>query len=189
MYKKVQTFFFVIMIFAKTLLAASYDDTIISMYAKLSPRIVLMSSEKDTIEDKSIDICLLYQSIDEQAATTLQRKINDNYKNGIKEYEINAKKVLYTKLDECAKSKILFLFASESLQLQKSIEFSREKKILTISYDSKNLEQGADISLFIGRKVLPYININSIKNKGIDIDNLLLRISKIYIKEREGEKK
>jgi hypothetical protein len=181
---KVQIFFIALMICANTLFASSYDDDILNMYAKLSPRIVLMSSIKEKL-DNSLEICLLHEITDAQTASMLQEKIISTYKNDIKNYRLEIKKVLYSQLDECTKSHMLFLFTTNEIALKKSVEFSIEKKILTISYDSKLLENGVDMSLFIGRKVMPYINTSSMKRKEIELDNILLRVSKIY---REAQK-
>lgn len=184
MFKKVQSFFIVLMFCANSIFAANYDDDILNMYAKLSPRIVLMSSVKKEL-GTTVEICLLHEKSDASTASMLQEKIINNYANGIKNYKLDIKKVLYSELDECAKSHMLFLFATNEMELKKSVEFSREKKMLTIAYDSKVLESGVDVSLFIGRKVLPYVNMGSIKRKGIELDGILLRISKIY---REAQK-
>ena len=186
MFRKVQSFFILFIVCTNSIFAMNYDDDILSMYAKLSPRIVLLSSTKENLKD-TLEICLLHESSDEQTASTLQDKMLNNYKNGIKNYRLDIKKVLYTKLDECANSNMLFLLATDEAQLQKSIQFSRDKKILTISYDSKALESGADISLFIGRKILPYLNVRTIQNKGIELESMLFRISKIYNLQAKGD--
>ena len=179
MLKRLQSFLLLFMVCNASIFAATYDDDVLSMYAKLSPRFVLMSTLKDELND-SIEICLLHDDVDAQVASVLQKKIIDNYKNGIKSYSVGVKKVLYTNHEECARSDMLFLFTTNEQLLKKSIDFSHEKNILTISYDSKVLESGVDISLFIGRKVVPYINVNSVTSKKIELDNILLRISKIY---------
>ncbi len=183
MLKKVKIFSIVVLLSTSTLFAAHYDDDILSMYAKLSPRIILMSTLKEKREQK-LEICLLHQKIDEQAALALQEKIINNYQTKIQSYDFEIKRTLYEREEECINSSLLFLFAGSVSQVKKSVAFSKEKKILTLSYDAKLLENGVDISLFIGRKVTPYINVGSIQSKGITMDNMLLRVSKIY---REAE--
>lgn len=186
MCKKVQSFFILLIFCTQGLFAMSYDEDILNMYAKLSPRIVLMSSIKDEL-DSSLGICILHEETDDQAASTLHKKIINNYKDGLKGYTLRIKKVFYSNLEECRSTNMLFFFRTNEMQLKKSIEFSQENQILTISYDSKTLESGVDLSLFIGRKVVPYINVRSIKSKGIILENILFRISKIYNTQTKGE--
>lgn len=52
-----------------------------------------------------------------------------------------------------------------------------------MAYDAKYLEQGVHASLFLGRKVTPYINLNGMRKNEIELDNTLVRISKIYSNE------
>jgi hypothetical protein len=52
-----------------------------------------------------------------------------------------------------------------------------------MSYDPKYLEKGVNASLFLGRKVTPYVNMNALRKNGIELDNVLVRISKIYSNE------
>jgi len=63
------------------------------------------------------------------------------------------------------------------------VKFSNRYKILTIAYDNKMLKNGVDISLFLGRKIVPFLNMKSISKKNIKLDNMLLRISKLLVKE------
>jgi hypothetical protein len=52
-----------------------------------------------------------------------------------------------------------------------------------MSYNNHYLEYGVGSSLFIGKKVVPYLNTEAIFNNKLEIDNILLRISKIYKKK------
>lgn len=162
--------------------ANSYDDDILNIYSKLSPRFILMSSQKEKIKD-DINICILHDELDERVAKTLIRKTNDNYQNGIKNYSIKLTALNYSNINTCQDSQLMFLFNSSVKNLKQAVEFSRKNKILTIAYDEKLLQSGVDISLFLGRKITPYLHIDSINNKDIMLDNVLIRISKIYSKE------
>ena len=143
------------------------------------PRIVLMSSQKDKINDE-ISICVLHNDIDEKTAISLIEKTNNNYPHGIKNYRLEFIRVTYSNLGKCENSTLLFLLNSNEKSIEQALEFSRKKSILTISYDSMLLSSGVDMSMFFGRKITPYINVNSIRKKEIKLNNNLLRISKIY---------
>ena len=159
--------------------AAAYDSDILNTYSKLSPRFILMSTQKSKIDER-INICLSHEPEDEAAAQELIDLTRANYPKGIKEYEIHFVKTRYGDARACSESQLHFLFNTNRESLKNALLFSQTQKIMTISYDGKHLEDGVDISLFIGRKIVPHLNIKSIEKKGIQLDNLLLRISKIY---------
>lgn len=175
-------FIFFIIIYSTLLSAFNYDDDILDIYSKVMPRFVLMSSQIDKLSSK-ISICIISEEVDKLSAMTLIEKSNENYPDGIKNYTINYIYVDYTDIDECKTSKLAFLFNSDKKNIDDFLQFSLENKILTLSYSKEFLKNGVDISLFLGRKIVPYLNIDSIKKKGIQLNNLLLRISKIYAKE------
>ncbi len=166
-----------------TLLSASnYDEDILEIYSKMLPRFIIMSSQKNKIE-KNIEICILYDKLDERVAFSLGEKIIDNYPKGLLTHPIHIIKDTYSNIESCEKTQIIFMFDTNKEQILKTVLFSQERSILTMSYYVSSLTQGADTSLFIGRRVAPYLNIESIKKKKIIFDNLLLRVSKIYIGE------
>lgn len=179
MFKKVKTFFILFIVSLTSASAMSYDEDVLNMFAKLSPRIALMSSVKEQL-DKTLVITVLYEISDKQTASALQEKIYNNYKNGLSGYTLEVKKVSYANMQESAKSHVLFLLATDAVQLQSAVAFAKARKILTVAYDAKALENGVDISLYLGRKVMPYLNLQSIKEKNIELENILFRISKIY---------
>ena len=162
--------------------ASVYNDDILNTFSKILPRFILMSSQKEKIKDE-INICILHDKMDKRPTSFLITKINDNYPNGIKDYKIKLIKSNYSHIKKCKDSQLAFLFNSNEENINQALEFSQKNKILTISYDAKLLKSGVEVSLFLGRKITPYINIENIVKKDIVLNNLLLRISKIYSKE------
>ena len=164
--------------------AYEYDDDVLAIYSKLSPRFVLLSSLKDKIK-KEINVCVLHEDIDDNAAKTFIRKITNNYPNGIKDYQLKLINGVYPNLKDCKESHLIFLLNTTDKNVIYSVSFAKKNKILLLSYDSKILEYGVDVSLFIGRKVTPYVNVESLKTKEIEFNNVLLRVSKIYQKKEQ----
>lgn len=162
----------------------AYDSDILNIYSKMLPRFVLMSNKREKV-DEEIKICILYDKIDERDALSLIKKINTNYPNGIKDAKIKLQMGDYNSLDICKNSQSAFLFNSNEQNIKNAISFLNQQKVLSIAYDAQALENGAQISLFIGRKVQPYINIKEVLDNNIVLDNILLRVSKIY---KESEK-
>jgi YfiR/HmsC-like len=173
-------FFIIVMIFCfQPLYAAVYDSDILNTYSKLSPRIILMSTQKSKIIN-SINICLTYEPEDEMAAQEFISLTKANYPNGIQSHTIAFLKMSYENIGVCSNSHLNFILSANENFLKKVLLFSKTEKIMTMSYDDKLLDKGVDISLFIGRKISPHLNLQSISKKGIRLDNILLRISKVY---------
>lgn len=168
-----------------TIHASVYDDETLTIFAKIIPRMILMSSQKERIKE-NIEICILNDKIDERTALLLIDKIHDAYPNGITNHPLKLTNSTYTAIDKCQNSQLIFLLDTNDKNIEKALQYSHDHTAMNISYDPKYLENGVETSLFFGRKVTPYLNINALRKNGIEIDNLLIRISKIYL--YEGEK-
>ena len=171
---------FSIILGGSVLNASSYDEDILGIFSKVLPRFVLMSSLKTDIK-KEIDICILSDEIDKFVALSLISKINANYPNGIKRYKVNIKSHTFEELDTCKVSQLIFMFDSNKKNINNTVKFSNKHQILSMSYNEALLSDGVATSLFIGRKVVPYINMKAISDNKIILDNILLRVSKIYL--------
>lgn len=165
--------------YVSTLDASNYDNDVLNIFSKILPRFIIMSTQKKKIKD-NIEICILNDDVDKLTAESLQKKIKKNYPDGIQNYPIHLLNSNYKVLDTCKNSQLIFLFNSNEKDINRALLFAQENTILSMSYDEKLLESGVAISLFIGRKVLPYINMEAIKNNKIELNGMLLRVSKIY---------
>lgn len=170
---------------ATSLSAATYDDDVLDMFSKIAPRLILMSSQKDRLKEK-IEICILHDKIDEAVKTSLMGRIQSSYPNGIKNYPIKLIDGDYTHIDLCKNSHLLFMLNTNEENIKYSLKYAAAHSSLTMSYDPSLLTYGVNASLFLGRKVTPYLNLDSTQKNKIEFDNLLIRISKIYL--NEGEK-
>lgn len=164
------------------LYALSYDADVLTIFSKVLPRIILMSSQKNVLQDK-MEICVLHDKLDERIALSLMDKIDSSYPSGIKNYKIRLRESDYSNLEVCKNSQLVFIFDTDDKNINKTIKFSNKHDIFTMSYDAKYLEKGVHASLFLGRKVTPYINMDDIRKNEMELDNALVRISKIYSSE------
>lgn len=171
-----------LMLYASSLNASGYDDDVLEIFSKMLPRFVLMSNQKNLLKER-LEICILNDKIDEKTALTLMNKIDTNYPNGIKNYKIRLVEGDYANVNACRNSQLIFMFDSADENIAKAIRYSKENHVLSMSYDAKYLENGVGASLFLGRKVVPYINVNALHKNGVEFDNLLVQISKIYASE------
>lgn len=163
------------------LYASTYDDDVLEIFSKIIPRFILMSSQKQTIQ-KQIDICILYHKLDERSAISLIENIQKNYPNGIKNYPLKLTKSDYETIGKCQKSQLAFMFNANDTIMNDSIRFLNTNTVLTMSYDSRYLDNGVESTLYLGRKVIPYINMGALRENNIELENTLVQISKIYSK-------
>ena len=170
--------------FSLPIFASVFNDEMLSTYAKLSVRFVLMSTLKSELSE-NINVCIGSKREDERAATTLLDFIHEHYPAGIGKYKVNVMKSDYSNIDFCKESSLLFLLSIERKDLQKILSFAKKNRILTMSYEQSLVEEGVDISLFIGREIRPYIGLATIFEKDIHLDNVLIRVSKIHKKQVE----
>lgn len=168
-----------------TIHASVYDDETFTIFAKILPRMVLMSSPKERIKE-NIELCIINDKVDERTAIQLIDKINDAYPNGVANHPIKLTNSTYSSIEKCQNSQLIFLLNTNEKNIENTLKYAYTHKTLTMSYDPKYLDNGVQTSLFLGRKVTPYLNINALRKNGIEVDNLLIRISKIYL--NEGEK-
>lgn len=160
--------------------AANYDTDILGIYSKILPRFVLMNESRYK-KDGRVNICLIRNRVDSDSAAVLANDIAKNYPQGLQNKKISIQQTDYLDIKQCKDSDLFFLFNTSDKYLQDALTFANDHNILTVSYDDVMLAKGVEISLFIGRKIVPYINITAVKKNGIQLDYVLFRISKIYV--------
>ncbi|MDD2790749.1 MAG: hypothetical protein PHU40_08825 [Sulfurimonas sp.] len=165
--------------YSPSIYAISYDDDTLDIFAKITPRFVLLSDLKSKLQ-KDITLCILHDPVEQMAANSFANKIAQSYPKGIKDYTLKTIVSSYPTLDKCSDAQLLFLFNTDEATLMRTLQFAQKKRMLTVAYDAALLTFGVDFSLFLGRNITPYINMKSIFIKDIQLDNLLFRISKIY---------
>lgn len=170
-----------LLLFINPLFADEYEQSKLTIFSKLLPRFVLMSSQKTKLKN-TIKICLTSEYENNIHSNYLKEKLENN---SIANFQNTIIDTNYNNLFLCRNADIVFMFNSEQKTFSKAIEYFNNKEILTISYDPFFLTYGANISLYFGNKVQPFINVKSITQKNIQLDNILLRISKIYRENSE----
>jgi hypothetical protein len=165
-----------------TIYASMYDSDTLTIFAKIAPRIVLMSSQKEQVKE-SIEICVTSDKIDESTALSFIDQIKSVYPNGIANHPLKITSTSYLAIEKCQNSQLFFLLNTNEKNIDRTLQYAHNHMGLTMSYDPKYLDNGIETSLFFGRKVTPYLNINALRKNGIEIDNLLIRVSKIYLYE------
>ena len=177
-------FFTITLLYFTTLNACVYDDEALTLYSKIIPRMVLMSSQKERIKE-NIELCIVNDKIDERTALSLMDKLHDAYPSGINNHPLKLINTTYATIEKCQNVQLIFLLSSSDKNIEKALHYTQEHTAMSMSYDPQYLANGVEASLFFGRKVTPYLNLNALRKNRIVIDNLLIRISKIYLDEGE----
>lgn len=173
-------FLILMTIFLSSLFSHSINESLLNIHATVVPKLSLMDYEfKQKLDNNSISIIIYYDNIDYKSAKKLQDKINSKYSDGLKGHPVEAKLVLYTKQDSL-RANIYYLFPSNEKNVKATLKKATTNNAMTFSYSSDDLSHGCMISLDIGTKVKPIINLNAIKSNDISIRPVLIDISNIY---------
>ena len=166
--------------FSISLFATTISESLLQIHATLMPKVYLMDySYKEKIDNNSIVIAIAYNKVDYSSAQSLKEKIEAKYRDGIKSYSIDVKLVPYSQVDKNS-ANIYYLFPTNSKNIKKVIKKANEDNALTFSYLKDDLQHGIMISVSIGNRVKPILNLNAIKLHNISFRPVLLNISKIY---------
>ena len=137
------------------------------------------SNFQKKIKNNSIKIAILYDANSYQSALLLKDKIETRYPNKIQDYTIQTVLLPYNK-KITYDANLYYLFPTDSKNIQLIINKAKKIKALTFSYLNSDLNNGIMLSLDIGKKVKPIINLNAAKSGEITFRPILLKISKIY---------
>ena len=171
--------------FTVALQAYTYNNALMKIYAKIAPRMVLMTQDSQHSTDKKIHICILYEKGDEASAKSLRDAMQSIYPDGLNERPLSFTLAPYSHYSSCKNASLLFLLDTDSETMKPGLEFAAKHRILTMSYSSRFLNEGVILSLHLGKTVRPYLNMEAAVKNGITPNNLLIRISKIYSKGGE----
>lgn len=169
-----------------SLLAYSYQDTYLQVYAKVLPKVLVMNLPK-TPSPGQLNICVLYEAGDGHSAERLIRFIGNLYGEGLGKQKVSAVAVELSALHQCASTSALMLMQSDASRISPVIQFAAAHHLFTAAYDPRHVEHGIIFALEFGSKVQPYINVDAAKQTDVPLDGALLQISKIYRKPEKPQ--
>lgn len=159
----------------------TYDSTLLHIGAKLFPKIVLM--EKGTKEriQSSINFDIVATGSNKETAQRLSEIIERQYGGVLSNYSLNISIISPKEVFEVKNVHgfILLMDADDSM-LSLVLEHAYKNKTLTFCFDPVLLQKGAAISLYIGRSVKPYINLNILKHVPFTFEFGFLNLSQPY---------
>lgn len=169
---------FTLLLLSLQLFAYEYDDTLLSIEAKLFPKIAML--EKNIKEKKSstLSLTILAEEIDLYTAQELKRKILTNYPKKILNKKVHVEIKNPDDILEMNIDAVIVLYNSTEV-VEKLALWANRHKILTFSYDSYDLKHGIVASIYIGKHTKPYLNTTVIKKYNFSFDSYLLSVSKL----------
>lgn len=171
-----KVFLFIILL-SLQLFSRQYDETLLSIEAKLFPKIVVLEQHIKQKVSSHLSFVIITQEIDQEIAQDFKSKILEAYPDKLlnKKIQIEIKSiddVLDRNLDA-----IIFLHV-EKEKLASLTSWTNRHNIVTLSYDSIDLDYGVVASIYIGKSTKPYLNTSVIKKYNFIFDSYLLRLSK-----------
>lgn len=170
---------FFLMLHPAWLEAKYYDTDILTIFSKILPRIVTMS-DLDPAKGNPVTICIVHEDMDGAAARRFEALLKQNNTGRDEAHVLQTVSTDFTRLSKCKKSQLIFMFDTQPENLPRIRQTARKQRVILASYHADILPKGSDLSLYIGRSVMPYLNLRTLEEKNINIDPLLLRVSKIY---------
>jgi len=173
-------FLFSILFFVQCSFALSINESLLKIHAVLLPKIVLMDYNfENKLRDNTITIAILYDANEYKSAVLLKEELQNRYQNRIKNYTIKTVLLPYSKV-KYSSANLYYLLPSKKSNVKKVIQRAREQDALTFSYIASDLKRGVMLSLKIGAKIKPIINLKAVRSNNITFRPVLLKISHIY---------
>ncbi|SFP57368.1 hypothetical protein [Hydrogenimonas thermophila] len=166
-------FFIVVTVFA---FESMVQEKVVTLEAKLFPKIVKIDlNYKKKLIDGKILMALVYD-------TKKNEKLAEIFKKAIENSNDSEIEIVLLPLDKISKNFTAYVLFLNPYNVKHFLKKEQNDK-LVFAYDSFLLSKGAMISLDIGEKVKPIINIHALKRSGIKINPLFVKLSKVYSDE------
>lgn len=175
---------FVLILNPVSMMADYYDTDVLTIFSKILPRIVSMSS-LDPSEGAPINVCIVHEDVDMPAAKHFEALLKQNTLNSGPVQRLQSIRTDFSHISTCGKSQLIFLFDARPATVARALSEAKKIQAIVAAYNTMFLSEGVDISLYVGRSVKPYLNLRSLKDKNISLDTMLLRVSKIYGQEND----
>jgi hypothetical protein len=178
-------FFLTIVVFAGSLgYADEEDQRRVDISLSIFPRIVAVDNDfREKLVDKNkVQLLFLYAE-NKKRAENLAEKMEEENKN------IGGMGVMVSALSissatkEKEEKKPTAIFISERLSdddLKKVIAFAEAENRIVFSPFSGDVERGAMVGISVTNRVKPYFNLTALRRSKVDINALLIKMSKIY---------
>ncbi|SMP86451.1 hypothetical protein SAMN06313540_10510 [Epsilonproteobacteria bacterium SCGC AD-308-E02] len=168
---------YLLLVLSVPLFANQYDSTIVDIEAKLFPKMALMEEHVANNNSAFLNIIILTKEIDLKIANSFKSTIESLYPDIVLNKRIIVKVTQLGNPIQNEADAVIVLHHSAQ-ELQTIALWANQNKILSFAYEPSYLEYGLLSSIYIGRTIKPYLNINTIKKYGFGFNSYLMQLSK-----------
>jgi len=178
-----------ILLFSSFLFSKTLDNSLLDIHATIMPKVLLLEHNiEKRIKNKKIHITIAYEDNNYKDMKFLKNAIESKYPNGISGYQIIIDFINYSQFKKCKmQTNVLYLLPSTENNIDKLIKDYRSCHAVTFAADKAYLKNNAMISIDVGKKVKPIVNLSAVKKSGISFKPVLLSISKVYNKQNDED--
>ncbi len=146
------------------------------------PKVIMLEKDiEKKIKNKTIHIAIAYEQSNYKDMKYLIQEILREHPDGISGYNIRISLIKYSEFKESdSNTNMLYMFPSSKDNLEKLTKAYYSSKAITFASNKEYLKYNAMISIDVGKKVKPIVNLVAIKNSGIKFKPVLLSISKVF---------
>jgi len=173
----IQRLFALLLSLQLQLFGAQYNATIIELEAKLFPKMLMLSTNKDRAS-ASVEIVIISRECGVYNAKLFKKAIESNYKEGLMGKNLLVSVSTFEDIEGKPDGVIVLYHPKE--KLISIAQWANERKIPSFAYDPAHLEYGFLASLYIGAQTKPYLNRATIKEYDFSINPHLLKLSKFF---------
>lgn len=167
-----------LLVLSLKLFATQYDDTILSLEAKIFIKMTLLSEDRDSTRDDTLRIFIIARECDFGSAQKFKGMIVDRYP-----HRVRGKKVIVAvkEFSSLMSYPDAIIVLKHSQQQLKEIAFwANEHKVISFGYDPAYMQMGILASLYIGKSLKPYLNKSIMQHYHFKFNPYLLELSKFY---------
>lgn len=157
-----------------------YDLNLLTLQSKVFPKVILSdyNINEKTIDNKIV-FTILYEEIDTNIANKFKKMVEKNYPK-LKEFDVEIRLLEYKNFSQNTKldSAYFFLLGEE----KKIIEISKviiDGNRLSFCYDKNYVDYGVIFGLEISSTVSLLLNLNSLKQSKMNLENSIFNVTKI----------
>lgn len=175
-------FIFGIILLSSVLFSSTLNNSLLEIHATLMPKILLLENNiKQKIKNNKIHITIAYEQNNYKDMKFLKQSIKRKYPDGISGYEIDVDLIEYANFEKCdINTNLLYIFPSSKKNIDNMVKEYKACHAITFASDKEYLDNNVMLSIDLGKKVKPIINLKAVKESGISFRPILLSISKVY---------
>ncbi len=180
MNKIILKIFLVLILVSKQAFAFDYDPLLIRAQASIFPKIILLDKDLDKkVMENKVVISILHGNGEYEIALNIKSLIEGQYKKNLGKNELKINVLDYRKFDDSTVSTAYFILKGASTYREQVTAHAASKNRVVFSYDYKDFESNALISVLVREKTYIYLNKNAIHDYDIKFLPLFYKIVKV----------